>query len=99
LAEKLGKFAGTTFDYKKSPTGYSDLLEKTIKRVATLDFSSQRKTMSTIVTGYPGASGNAILLKGAPERVLERCNGVTLSDGSTYKFKLESEKTEMIANI
>lgn len=99
LAEKLGKFAGASFDYKKTPTGYSDSLEKTIKRVATLDFSSQRKTMSTIVTGYPSATGNTILLKGAPERVLERCSGVTLADGSTYLFKSDKEKVEMITNI
>lgn len=78
LAEKLGKFTGNSFDYKKNPTGYSDSLEKTIKRVATLDFSSARKTMSTVVKGYPGASSNAVLLKGAPERVLDRCDSVSL---------------------
>jgi magnesium-transporting ATPase (P-type) len=99
LAEKLGKFTGATFDYKKTPTGYSDSLEKTIKRVATLDFSSDRKTMSTVVKNYPGTSGNCVLLKGAPERVLDRCDGVSLHNGSTYKFRSDSEKKEMIAEI
>jgi len=55
-------------------------LEKSVKRVATLDFSSERKTMSTIVSGYQG-NQNVVLLKGAPERVVERCVGVNLADG------------------
>lgn len=55
--------------------------------------------MSTVVTGYPKVTGNAVLLKGAPERVLERCNGISLSNGSSYKFRAESEKTEMIKAI
>lgn len=92
LAEKLGKFTGACIDYKKTPTGYSDSLEETIKRVATLDFSSARKTMSTIVKGYPGATGNAVLLKGAPERVLESCSGVSLANGQTYNFKSQLER-------
>lgn len=100
LAEKLGKFAQSgSIDYKKTPTGYSESLEKSIKRVATLDFSSQRKTMSTVVSGYPTASGNTVLLKGAPERVLDRCDGVTLMDGKSYKFRANSEKQEMVNEI
>lgn len=100
LAEKLGKFAQSgSIDYKKTPTGYSESLEKSIKRVATLDFSSQRKTMSTVVSGYPTASGNTVLLKGAPERVLDRCDGVTLMDGKSYKFRADSEKQEMVNEI
>ena len=55
-------------------------MEKSVKRVATLDFSSERKTMSTIVSGYQG-NQNVVLLKGAPERVVERCVGVNLADG------------------
>lgn len=36
--------------------------------------------MSTIVSGYQGDQ-NVVLLKGAPERVVERCIGVSLADG------------------
>lgn len=37
--------------------------------------------MSTIIKNYSG-NGNTVLLKGAPERVIEGCNGFRLADGS-----------------
>lgn len=40
--------------------------------VAKLDFTSKRKTMSTIVEGY--INTRDLLLKGAPDRVLAKCN-------------------------
>lgn len=82
LAEKLGKQEGHSFDYKKTPQGWADLLTKTVKRVATLDFSSQRKTMSTIVSGYNGIGTNVVLLKGAAERVVQMCSGISKADGT-----------------
>jgi Ca2+-transporting ATPase len=54
---------------------FTNELDKKVSRVATLDFSSERKCMSTIVKGYEGAQ-NVVLLKGAPERVIEKCNSV-----------------------
>lgn len=54
--------------------GYADTLAQNVKTVATLEFSSERKCMSTIVKGYEGNSGNTILLKGAPERVVAKCS-------------------------
>jgi magnesium-transporting ATPase (P-type) len=52
--------------------------------VATLDFSSERKTMSTVIAGSNGS--NWVLLKGAPERVLEKCNGYFQDNGSQKSF-------------
>jgi len=54
---------------------FTNELDKKVSRVATLDFSSERKCMSTIVKGYEEAQ-NVVLLKGAPERVIEKCNSV-----------------------
>jgi magnesium-transporting ATPase (P-type) len=76
--EKLGQY-DTKFgkvDRTKEPEAYSKYLAQSIKKVATLDFTSERKTMSTVVTGFSEV-GNSILLKGAPERVIQKC--------STYK--------------
>lgn len=39
------------------------------------------------------------MLKGAPERVLERCNGVLRSDGSTIAFKNDKEKEKINARV
>lgn len=53
--------------------GYSDTLSQKVKTVATLEFSSERKCMSTIVRGYEGSKNTTVLLKGAPERVVAKC--------------------------
>jgi magnesium-transporting ATPase (P-type) len=47
--------------------------------------------MSTIIKGY-GSNGNTVLLKGAPERVIESCNGYRLADGKEQKFRDDKEK-------
>jgi len=52
-----------------------------IGEVATLDFSSERKTMSKIVTGYNGNNSNTVLLKGAPERVIDKCTKIMKENG------------------
>jgi P-type Ca2+ transporter type 2C len=60
---------------------YAEYLKSTIKTVASLDFTSERKTMSTIVTGFE-SNGNTLLLKGAPERVIEKSKNYKKEDGS-----------------
>jgi magnesium-transporting ATPase (P-type) len=57
-AEKIGKIAvGTTFDV---PMPYHEKLQKQIEKIGVLEFSSERKTMSTIVKGLKleGKAGN-----------------------------------------
>ena len=38
--------------------------------------------MSTIIKGYNGINNNVVLLKGAPERVLEKCSKVMNNKGN-----------------
>ena len=52
-----------------------------VDRVATLEFSPERKCMTTIVHGYQGKKCNQVLLKGAPERVLDKCTKIFTSTG------------------
>ncbi|KAF9357263.1 hypothetical protein BGX26_004006 [Mortierella sp. AD094] len=63
-----------------------------IKKLATLDFSRDRKSMSVLVSktssdrrstrsAAAGATSASLLVKGAPESVLERCTQVRLSAG------------------
>lgn len=75
LAEKI-----MISDCSKVPMAYFDKLNKQVTEVAVLDFSSDRKAMSTVVSGYHG-SGNTVLLKGAPERVIDMCSSVLTKDG------------------
>ena len=62
LAEKIGRYdaSGPTkhADAKNTPTSYGSYLDDNFEKVATLDFSSERKAMSTVVSGYHGLPGN-----------------------------------------
>ena len=41
--------------------------------------------MSTVVKGMNG-QGNSLLLKGAPERVIEKCNSYKTSNGNVVNL-------------
>ena len=85
LAEKIGNYdikgPTQTSSAKKNPTSYGKYLMQDVTEIATLDFSSDRKAMSKIVKGYDGKQNNTVLLKGAPERVLEKCSKIMTSNG------------------
>jgi len=73
-----------------------------IESVCTLEFSSERKCMSTVVNGYRGERNNQVLLKGAPERVLDKCTKIMHQDGSQTGLsetnrKLVKEKIKKVA--
>ena len=55
--------------------------------------------MSTVVSGYDAFSGtagpNTLLLKGAPERVIEKSKNYKKEDGTIAEFS-ENEKKELI---
>ena len=97
LAEKLGKFTKRDVDHQQNPNAHSDAFDKEFKNIATLDFSSERKTMSTVIRGANGS--NVVLLKGAPERILEKCNGVVNSNDQVVAFKSDNEKKELLNKI
>ena len=57
FAEKLGRYDGNfnrTEDATKSPQAYSKFLSTKYELVATLDFTSERKTMSSVYKGIVG---------------------------------------------
>lgn len=61
-------------------------MQTTIHTIATLDFTSERKTMSTVVQGLEGNNRNSLLIKGAPERVIEKSKNYKKEDGSVVEF-------------
>ncbi|OZJ06563.1 hypothetical protein BZG36_00488 [Bifiguratus adelaidae] len=70
-------------------TACNDFYEERLPRVATLEFSRDRKSMSVLVNKSAvanagrftrsGASQYSLLVKGAPESILDRCSYVKLS--------------------
>ena len=101
FAEKLGqhdsKFKRTT-DATKEPEAYSQSLAHQYERIATLDFTSERKSMSTVIKGFAKAGQNSLLLKGAPERIIEMSASYKKADGNIANFSAD-EKKKLIAKI
>jgi magnesium-transporting ATPase (P-type) len=98
FAEKLAKVNSPVSNHKANPMKSHEDLMKTVQEIAVLDFSSERKTMSTVVKGYEGASNNTVLLKGAPERVLEKCSSFMTSSGKSVTAS-SAEKEAMAQKI
>jgi Ca2+-transporting ATPase len=64
---------------------YGSLRTSEWERLATLEFSRTRKSMSVLCRSV-GSGRNALFVKGAPESVLPRCDSVRLDDGSVVKM-------------
>ncbi|KAJ1654916.1 hypothetical protein IWQ61_005237 [Dispira simplex] len=87
LVEKLGThdaaFNHRLVDYTPSErvNACNRFVESQAERLATLEFSRDRKSMSVLVrrSTLEKADNVSLLVKGAPEAVLERCTSVMLS--------------------
>lgn len=77
LAEKIGPCAPETRAPADRVHYASAWYEKQYARLATFEFSRDRKSMSVLVQATAGDDGKArLLVKGAPESVIERCTHV-----------------------
>ncbi|RVW39745.1 Calcium-transporting ATPase 4, endoplasmic reticulum-type [Vitis vinifera] len=87
LVEKMGPPA---VDDDKSFSSSGDLLRccqrwnENERRIATLEFDRDRKSMGVIVNSHSGKK--SLLVKGAVENLLERSNSVQLLDGSVVEL-------------
>lgn len=57
-----------------------------LNKLTTFEFARDRKSMSVLVAPKDDPSSTRLLVKGAPESVLERCKYVRLGDGQTAKI-------------
>ncbi|KAI3786997.1 hypothetical protein L1987_41138 [Smallanthus sonchifolius] len=87
LVEKMGLPSGLD---SGSSTDYRDLMgcsqawDKTQRRIATLEFDRDRKSMGVIVSSNSGKK--SLLVKGAVENLLERSSHIQLLDGSVKEL-------------
>ena len=75
----------------------NDFLNRTSEKIATLEFSRDRKTMSVIVKDDTSAT-NQLFVKGAPESVLGRCTHILLENGRTEVLTQEM-RDAILANV
>lgn len=90
VGEKLGfpNRGPISSDKSLSTHEATDYFTKQYPRVATLEFSRGRKSMSVLCKGK---KGNVLLCKGAPEGLLDRCNRLRLADGSTVTLSAKGK--------
>lgn len=90
----LGEQISQNFDASSEPEAFEKSLTHTKEGV--LEFSSERKMMSTIISGCPDFNDSkyTILIKGASEKVLESCTHVRLANGQTVELK-EDDKNKI----
>lgn len=103
FAEKLGAYASSTRPtFAEDSMPFTNKAKSTCKTVATLEFSSERKCMSTVIKGYQhGKGGNTVLLKGAFEKVIQKCNkrmGLT-GDEVAFDKKAREQTTREIEQV
>ncbi|RKP39152.1 calcium-transporting ATPase [Dimargaris cristalligena] len=87
LVEKLGTHDSAfnqgllNYSAEERVTACNRFYESQVERLATMEFSRDRKSMSVIVRrpDPQGVTKTSLLVKGAPEAVLERCSHVLLS--------------------
>lgn len=86
LVEKLGvPGAAPPPDAAAAASHYGSLVAAGYSKLATLEFSRARKSMSVLCRPV-GARLNQLFVKGAPESVLPRCAFVRLADGTTVRM-------------
>ncbi|CAO3636119.1 unnamed protein product [Cunninghamella echinulata] len=86
LVEKMGTNDGAInknlelLSKDERVSAVNDYLSNQSERVATLEFSRDRKSMSVIINSPLNGGTDTLYVKGAPESILERCNFVKISD-------------------
>ena len=86
LVEKIGNpDAPPPTSAEQAAAYYCGLRGAEWTKLATLEFSRVRKSMSVLCRGV-GTGRNALFVKGAPESVLPRCTSLRLDDGSVVRM-------------
>ncbi|GBG32097.1 Calcium-transporting ATPase, endoplasmic reticulum-type [Hondaea fermentalgiana] len=103
LVEKLlGSNGKASPSVAKGQLPVNESLKASAEAVATLEFTRDRKSMSVIVnSGKTRQSANELLVKGAPETLLERCSHVLTNDGKRVEMSaaIKKEMQERIAEM
>ncbi|TPX16644.1 uncharacterized protein E0L32_003585 [Thyridium curvatum] len=92
LAEKIGPCAPEDCHPEDRVHYASSWYEKKYQHLATYEFSRDRKSMSVLVQN---GKGQKLLVKGAPESILERCTH-TLVGAQGKKVALDRKLTDLI---
>jgi magnesium-transporting ATPase (P-type) len=92
LNEKIGFYdnAIKMVPYKENVEQYNTFVTKAYQKVATLEFSRDRKSMSILVKGED--KKNRMFIKGAPDYLLEKSKKVLNQNGEVVTLTEEAKK-------
>ena len=76
--------------FKDNVEQYNTFVTKEYKKVATLEFSRDRKSMSILVKGSDGK--NRMFIKGAPDYLLDKSKKCINQNGEVVAFSEEGKK-------
>mmetsp|Transcript_106773 Transcript_106773/g.284090 ORF Transcript_106773/g.284090 Transcript_106773/m.284090 type:complete len:1040 (-) Transcript_106773:124-3243(-) len=76
---------------KKDAMAFSNYWLSGVKKLAVLEFTRDRKSMSALCKDS-SQEGNCLFVKGAPEGILERCTSIMMPNGSVEPMTEESKK-------
>jgi len=79
----------STLNKSKRVQACNNYISEQFTKVATLEFSRDRKSMSVLCKSKDGK--NVMFVKGAPENVLERCTSVRFADGKKAPMTEETK--------
>lgn len=84
LAEKIGSMYNKFNNYEEHPCQFYNSLN--LKKEGTLEFDSNRKMMSTVVSNFTKDHAKSLLQKGATERLIDKCRYVRLGNGKDVEL-------------
>jgi Ca2+-transporting ATPase len=85
LAEKM---------YPQHKGQYSEVRANQVKSFVTLDFTSDRKAMSTVVTNYKNKMD--LLIKGAPDRIIQNCDRYLSQENDSTPQEMSSSQRQQL---
>ena len=91
LSEKIGSLYTNYAGHQNNTTPFHDSLG--IHKLGTLEFDSKRKMMSTVVSEFTEKHSTSLLLKGATERIIEKCSSIKLGNGEIVPLEKKHKES------
>jgi len=100
LVEKLAKYDSKSSHDRSNPEGYGNFIAGDYEKLATLEFTRDRKSMS-VVCKSKSQGKNVMFIKGAPDYLIKASDQVMTADGSTKRLSSADKEalTQKVAQM
>lgn len=91
LSEKIAALYHKYDNHEDKPCQFFEQLN--MRKEGTLEFDSNRKMMSTIVSGFTQDHPKSLLQKGATERIIDQCKYIRLGNGQQVELTKQNRES------